>query len=70
MTTVFIFAIAVLWLLLMAVQEQGGEMLVNPIKGLMFGALYHNDKDEDYSYHTIQIFFACIGLTFIWNTNV
>ena len=70
MTTIFIFAIAVLWLLLMAVQEQGGEMLVNPIKGLMFGALYHNESDESYTYHTVQVLLVCFSLTFIWNTNV
>ena len=70
MTTIILFFLAVFWLLLMTIQQLGGEMITTPIKGIMLGALYHNESDESYTYHTVQVVLICFSLTFIWNTNV
>jgi len=46
-------------------------IIIAPIKGLMFGALYNIDyiEDENINEHTIQIVLLIISFTFIWETN-
>ena len=46
-------------------------LIIAPVKGLMFGALYNDDyfENEDIKEHTIQIVLLIISFTFIWETN-
>ena len=46
-------------------------VLINPIKGIMLGALYDKDyiEDEEVYQHTIQIVIIFISFTFQWDTN-
>ncbi len=60
-TIIFIIA-AVFWMLLMTMQKYGGELFINPVVGLMVGALYHEEEGE----HTFQILLVLVSLTFVW----
>lgn len=60
-TIIFIIA-AVFWMLLMTMQKYGGELFINPVVGLMVGALYHEEDGE----HTLQILLGLVSLTFVW----
>jgi hypothetical protein len=46
-----------------------GDVIIAPIKGLMAGALYNNDIDDEETEHTIQIVLFVISITFIWITT-
>jgi hypothetical protein len=46
-----------------------GEVIIAPIKGLMLGALYNDDIEEEETEHTIQIVLLIISITFIWVTQ-
>lgn len=59
-TIIFIIA-AVFWMLLMTMQKYGGELFINPVIGLMVGALYHEEDGE----HTFQILLGLVSLTFV-----
>ena len=41
------------------------EIIINPIKGVMLGALYNDDETE----HTIQVLILIISFSFIWTTS-
>ena len=45
------------------------DIIVNPIKGIMVGALYNDDVFEDETEHTIQVLLFIISFTFIWTTS-
>lgn len=60
-TIIFIIA-AFLWIVLMTIQRYGGELFINPVVGLMVGALYHEEDGE----HTFQILLGLVSLTFVW----
>lgn len=46
-------------------------IIIAPVKGLMFGALYNKDywEEEEVYEHTIQIVILIISFTFQWETN-
>ena len=45
------------------------DIIFAPIKGLMFGALYHDELfDEDETEHTIQVLLFFFSVNFIWST--
>jgi hypothetical protein len=45
------------------------DIVINPIKGIMLGALYNDDKFDDETEHTIQILIFIISFSFIWTTT-
>jgi len=66
-TTVIIF-LAIFWIALLEMQHYAGQLIISPIMGIMFGALYHRETD-DKVYHTFQILLGVVALTFTWETN-
>jgi hypothetical protein len=48
--------------------KYNGEVIIAPIKGLMVGALYNDDIDNEETEHTIQIVIFVISITYIWTT--
>ena len=45
------------------------DILFAPIKGLMVGALYHDELfDENETEHTIQVLLFFFSVNFIWST--
>lgn len=69
MFTIGIAIAAVLWILLMAIQRYGGELIINPIIGFIVGCLYNPEELEDCTEHTVQILLGIISFTIIWETN-
>ena len=61
--------IAVVWILMEVVYHYQGEIVIAPIKGLMLGALYNADADEEETEHIIQILFLVFSFNFIWFTE-
>lgn len=44
------------------------DIIIAPIKGLMFGALYHDEIFEEETEHTIQVLLFFFSINFIWIT--
>lgn len=45
------------------------DVLITPIKGVMFGALYNDDVYDTETDHTIQILILFISFNFLWTTS-
>ena len=45
------------------------DILITPIKGIMFGALYNDDIYDEETDHTIQILILFISFNFLWTTS-
>jgi hypothetical protein len=67
MITIFIFLL-LLYFSVLAMQQFNGELIISPIMGIMFGALYDRETD-DKVYHTVQIVLLFVAFTFTWETN-
>ena len=45
------------------------DILITPIKGIMFGALYNDDVYDEETDLTIQILILFISFNFLWTTT-
>ena len=45
------------------------DVIITPIKGMMFGALYNDDVYDTETDHTIQIVILFISFNFLWTTT-
>jgi hypothetical protein len=45
------------------------DILITPIKGIMFGALYNDDVYDEETDHTIQILILFLSFNFLWTTK-
>ena len=45
------------------------DVIITPIKGVMFGALYNDDVYDTETDHTIQIVILFISFNFLWTTK-
>lgn len=45
------------------------DILITPIKGIMFGALYNDDVYDIETDHTIQVVILFISFNFLWTTS-
>lgn len=45
------------------------NVLITPVKGIMFGALYNDDVYDTETDHTIQILILFISFNFLWTTS-
>jgi hypothetical protein len=68
MITILFILIAIFWIALMTMQQYSGELIISPIMGIMFGALYDRETDHKV-YHTFQLVLLFIAFTFTWETN-
>ena len=68
-TTILLALVCLFWLLLMAMQKYDIELIISPIMGFMFGALYDREADYNKYYHTVQIVLLFVAFTFTWETN-
>jgi hypothetical protein len=66
MITIFIFLL-LLYFSVLAMQKFNGELIISPIMGIMFGALYDRETD-DKVYHTVQVVLLFVAFTFTWET--
>lgn len=44
------------------------DIILAPIKGLMFGALYNDEIFDEETEHTIQVLLFFFSVNFIWST--
>ena len=63
------FILFTIYFLMQLMVKYDGDVIIAPIKGLMAGALYNNDIDNEETEHTIQIVIFVISITFIWITT-
>jgi len=62
--------IGILWIVMDLIYNYKGEIRIAPIKGLMIGALYNNEKiNELDTEHIVQVLFFVFSLNFIWLTQ-
>lgn len=45
------------------------NIIITPIKGIFFGALYNNDVYDIETDHTIQVVILFISFNFLWTTS-
>jgi hypothetical protein len=63
------FILVTIYFLLQLTAKYNGDVIIAPIKGLMLGALYNDDIDDEETEHTIQIVIFVISITYIWTTR-
>ena len=63
------FILATIYFLMQLMASRDGDIILAPIKGLMLGALYNDDVDDEETEHTIQIVIFVISITYIWTTT-
>ncbi len=63
------FILFTIYFLMQLMAKYDGDVIIAPIKGLMLGALYNDDIDDEETEHTIQIVLFVISITFIWITT-
>jgi len=63
------FILVTIYFLMQLTAKYNGDVIIAPIKGLMLGALYNDDVDNEETEHTIQIVIFVISITYIWTTN-
>jgi hypothetical protein len=62
------FILVTIYFLMQLTAKYNGDVIIAPIKGLMIGALYNDDIDNEETEHTIQIVIFVISITYIWTT--
>ena len=63
------FTLVTIYFLMQLTAKYNGDVIIAPIKGLMIGALYNDDIDNEETEHTIQIVIFVISITYIWTTT-
>jgi len=66
MIILLVFILAVVFIVMNFVDC---DILITPIKGIMFGALYNDDVYDEETDHTIQILILFISFNFLWTTT-
>jgi len=61
--------IFILFIVFIAAQFFECDILITPIKGIMFGALYNDEEFGNETDHTIQILILIISFNFLWTTT-
>lgn len=59
----------ILFVAFVIAQFQDCDIIINPIKGVMLGALYNDEEFEDETEHTVQVLIFVISFSFIWITT-
>jgi hypothetical protein len=63
------FTLVTIYFLMQLTAKYNGDVIIAPIKGLMLGALYNDEIDNEETEHTIQIVIFVISITYIWTTT-
>ena len=61
--------VAILSVVFLATSFFDCDILITPVKGIMFGALYNDDVYDTETDHTIQILILFISFNFLWTTS-
>jgi hypothetical protein len=63
-----IITILILLTLFFVINFANCDLIIAPIKGLMLGALYNDEKFDEETEHTIQVLLFFLSINFIWST--
>jgi len=63
-----IIALLLVLTLFLVINFANCDLVIAPIKGLMFGALYNDEIFDEETEHTIQVLFFFLSINFIWST--
>jgi len=63
-----IIALLIVLSLFVVINFANCDVIFAPIKGLMFGALYNDEKFDEETEHTIQELLFFLSINFIWST--
>ena len=66
MIVLLVFILAVVFIVMNFVDC---DIIITPIKGIMFGALYNDDVYDTETDHTIQILILFLSFNFLWTTT-
>lgn len=64
-----VILVVILALVFLATSFFDCNVLIMPVKGVMFGALYNDDVYDTETDHTIQILILFISFNFLWTTS-
>jgi hypothetical protein len=64
-----VLLVVILALVFLATSFFDCDVLITPVKGVMFGALYNDDVYDTETDHTIQILILFISFNFLWTTS-
>ncbi|CAB5224229.1 hypothetical protein UFOVP387_44 [uncultured Caudovirales phage] len=64
-----VILVVILALVFLATSFFDCDVLITPVKGVMFGALYNDDVYDTETDHTIQILILFISFNFLWTTS-
>ena len=64
-----VILVVILSLVFIATSFFNCDVLITPVKGIMFGALYNDDVYDTETDHTIQILILFISFNFLWTTS-
>jgi hypothetical protein len=63
-----IIALLIVFSLFLVINFANCDLVIAPIKGLMFGALYNDEIFDEETEHTIQVLLFFLSINFIWST--
>jgi len=63
-----IIALLIVFILFLVINFANCDLVIAPIKGLMFGALYNDEIFDEETEHTIQVLLFFLSINFIWST--
>ena len=64
-----VILVVILALVFLATSFFDCDVLITPVKGVMFGALYNDDVYDTETDHTIQVVILFISFNFLWTTS-
>ncbi len=63
---ILIFLLLVAFIFILIGHLKNGEIIISPIKGFMFGFLYHKEEYIEEDEYTLQCLLGVISVNVIW----
>ena len=60
------FLLIVAFIFIIIGHNKGADIIISPIKGIMFGFLYHKEQYTEGDEYTLQSLLGVISITVIW----
>lgn len=64
------FLLIIAFVFIIIGHNKGAYIIISPIKGVMFGFLYHKEQYEGEDEYTLQSLLGVISITVIWINQV
>jgi hypothetical protein len=60
------FLLLIVLVFIVVGHNKGADIIISPIKGIMFGFLYHKEQYEEEDEYTLQSLLGVISITVVW----